>query len=175
MTQTNGHPIKPPLPSPRPEPTRVLVIEVRDGDVVLDTREPTVAEVAAWLAARGDSDRAISGLYGGPLPDRDPRLTYADELQQEFAEVGPTIDEDEEDHACPEPTSAGETERPGPGVADVEELYGAARRLAEGKLPSERLHEIALKRTGQSESGNWQYTLTIGDVVSYLEERLGRG
>ena len=51
MTQTNGHPfpLKPPVEMPpRPEPTRHLVIEVRDGDVVLGTEEPTVEDVAAW-------------------------------------------------------------------------------------------------------------------------------
>jgi hypothetical protein len=50
---TNGtahpFPLKPPVEMPpRPEPTRHLVIEVRDGDVVLGTEEPTVEDVAAW-------------------------------------------------------------------------------------------------------------------------------
>jgi hypothetical protein len=53
---TNGHPfpLKPPVEMPPPsEPTRDLVIEVRFGDVVIGTEEPTVELVTAWLWERG--------------------------------------------------------------------------------------------------------------------------
>jgi hypothetical protein len=66
---TNGHPSSPP-PAPPPqreepaprEPTRHLVVDVRDGNCVLESVEPTIGEVVDWLAERCDPS-TVSSLF----------------------------------------------------------------------------------------------------------------
>jgi hypothetical protein len=77
MSETNGHPspaafpLTPPMtPEPRP-PTRHLVVELRDADspdFVLDTEEPTDADIIAYVRAKnGEATLMVPEIKQWPM------------------------------------------------------------------------------------------------------------
>jgi hypothetical protein len=58
---TNGTPFPtPPADAPQRTPTRHLVVDVRDGDLILETVEPTRDDLIAWLREHGDGDDMLT-------------------------------------------------------------------------------------------------------------------
>jgi hypothetical protein len=161
---TNGHPpTKPPPqreePSPR-EPTRHLVVDVRDGDLLLDSVEPTQDDVILWLRSNGGTDLLTSGELGelaAMTVEPEPvRLTGAE--RGTFADVSGTF-------ADP----AGKFTEP-----ERSEKAGA-------KLPSERIVELHRENEGmQIEPGSlaercgWQVALVAMFLDEQWRERGGR-
>jgi hypothetical protein len=60
MTTTNGFPSTPPVDLPPRAPTRHLVVDVRDGEILLDSVEPTQDDVIEWLRENGGTDMLTS-------------------------------------------------------------------------------------------------------------------
>ncbi len=94
MTHTNGFPTHPPEPRERAAPVRVLVVELRDGNVV-DTTEPTETEVIQWLKDRG-YEVGLTRRIPDPVVARELEFgaVIPDQLGQPaptFAPGGPTI------------------------------------------------------------------------------------
>jgi hypothetical protein len=177
---TNGHPfpLKPPVEMPpRPEPTRHLVIEVRDGNVV-DTEEPTVELVTAWLWERGYAVEEVIpakelgiGEPGRVIPELKAAIERA--RSRESVSLGSFAKSaDDEPHDTEPPPTNVENEAPEAGQAGNPERDPRLVYREVELSPSERLQEIVRERCPAGVHFAAEAALFI--VGAYLDEESRR-
>jgi hypothetical protein len=171
---TNGHPSSPPPPQreePAPrEPTRHLVVDVRDGDLILDSVEPTLGDVLRWLEANAPPGFALrSPIVTNQITVNGSASAaeVGDALVGAMRSAGFSVD----DVTPPASTTSEAFDR---AFAETSEKAG-------GKMPSERIVELHRENEGmQIEPGSlaercgWQVALVAMFLDEQWRERGGR-
>lgn len=199
MTDPNGSPTITPAPRIL---SRVLLIETttdNDGVREVETREATEEEMVelGWVRV-ADIQASVNGktlrgaeaagalALGEPIPDLDTN-GHANKTTIGTADVparedgsGPLRAKTLPDAQRNSDLDSADADHPvGNGHAPIGKMASGESVYAEepkaGKLPSERIHEIAsVKPRERKPDGElWPVSITMADVLEFLDERLG--
>ena len=177
-TNGNPYPTKPPIDAPPRIPKRRLVVEVYEGDVVVDTEEPTQDECVAWLLEQNDMTRARLSLVmteaheartnGGPLViaqgkcsgDAVVTIRTQEEYVARYGHPSAMLEPGGAVTSVPiyDATEEGRREGKMPVV-----IMGPKDGV--GKLPSARIYELE----------SWEAIPRLDALIAYLDEQATKG